>query len=83
MSDTEHKAMTYREIHDYTLAENWNMDHPARQAALKAGYLPGDPASMPWAVERWLTHEVLPTIRKTGRYACRKTSTRFARTPTR
>jgi hypothetical protein len=62
------EAMTYRQIRGYAERENWYIDSPSQQRALDSGLLPDEPESMPWAVERWLTHELLPTIRKTGAY---------------
>lgn len=53
-----YRPMTYREIREY-VDSTWGTDLP------KGGELPDD---IPWAVERWLTHEMLPTIRRTGGY---------------
>lgn len=56
----EQKPMTYREIKEY--AEN-----AAYEQNLAVEEL--DPDELPWGVMRWLTHEALPTLNRTGRYS--------------
>jgi len=52
---THNGPMTYREIRDFVgYAVDLDIDL--------------DRADLPWAVERWICHELLPTIRKTGGY---------------
>jgi hypothetical protein len=55
------QPMTYRQIREFVYE-----CAPFHDLAVEE-LSPGD-AELPWAVERWLTHEMLPTIRKTGRY---------------
>ena len=65
----ENETMTYRQIKEYAEGEEWNFGPGGYAAKLaQADTLPDDPESMPWGVWRWLTHEVLPTIRRNGSY---------------
>jgi hypothetical protein len=58
--EREQTPMTYREIKDYA-------ERAAGEQNLALEEI--DPGETPWGVMRWLTHEVLPTINRTGRYA--------------
>lgn len=53
---TEQKPMTYRQIKGYIERQGWPAVHTSGD----------DP--MPWGVDQWLNHEVIPAISKTGRY---------------
>jgi hypothetical protein len=69
MEDTGKEPMTYRQIKEYVEGEGLDFGAGGYDAKLaQAEMLPDDPDSVPWGVWRWLTHEVLPTIRRNGGY---------------
>lgn len=69
---TEHKPMTYREIREYAEGEGWDLgDGGFERDLIKRRIAPSAYTSdnpIPWGVDQWLTHEVLPAINKTGHY---------------
>jgi hypothetical protein len=58
----EHKPMTYREIKGYIEKHHITVD------GNQIGWDDDTPDEMPRQVFRWLNHEVVPAILKTGRY---------------
>jgi hypothetical protein len=59
---SEIRSMTYRQIVDYL--SDIEAEFPG------GSYLDAlmDNEALPWGVDRWLRHEVLPAARKAGRY---------------
>jgi hypothetical protein len=72
-STTSPQRMTYRQIKEYSEGEGWDFSAGGFECDLaKRGRAPRSyddgPPPWPWGVDRWLDHEVLPTIRRQGNY---------------
>ena len=59
----ERQPMTYREIREYLKVNDWGFPKDDGGYEIK---LPG--THLPTVIIRWVTHEVLPQIRRTGEY---------------